>query len=579
MSDPVAGAMRNCTGCGKPLSRYNTGKCCQACVSTGRNASLSRRDNDRFPLVDGARLAQLRHDRGWTQEILADYAGLSRELVRKLEQGARKSARLGTLNALAQALNIAVSVLLAGNRADEPFPEPAPPHATISIDQADEPPVSEPVRELTPTLQPETRQPELPAGPDQTTLLRALAIERRWHRFKTFEAQFQRAVRELAEHDGDPQLAKLTISSRQWERWNAGDIKTEPHPDAARVLEHMFGYPVQQLLATNQLSGSTSTDDATETGARNLIAWLEATNISDEVIDYLAKARVTAAEDHISLPPTMMLPKVQQLHAMIATVLQGGKQRLSQTRELLRLDAELLAHLCQLHGDVHSDRTAFACGRAAIALADEAGSSPAAAFSAQAQIARWRGRHAEAADLAAEGLKRGAPTSLRTLLAYQEATAAAAAGDRRRAHAAIACAEAIDNSEAAPDSVWSCPPGRQALYRIGVELSLGHPQESLQLAANTALWQSRLPRAFGTWAHFQIAVAKAHLMLGSVEGAAEQLTPVLSLSEEYRLATVVEHLMTIDLLLRQQSFDGSVSAAALHTQIVQFREHSASPAA
>ena len=373
MSDPVAGAVRNCTGCGNLLSRYNTGKRCQACVSTGRNASLSRHGNDRSPLVDGARLAQLRHDRGWTQEILADYAGLSRELVRKLEQGARKSARLVTLNALAQALNIPVSVLLGGNPADEPL-QPAP-LAIISTDQADEPPVSEPAQE--PTLQAEsTRQPQLPAGPDQTTLLRALAIERRWHRFKTFEAQFQRAARELAERDRDPHLAKLTISSRQWERWNAGNIKTEPHPDAARVLEHMFGYPVQKLLATNQLSGSTSADDTTETSARNLITWVESTNISDGVIDYLAKARVSATEDHISLPPTMMLPKVQQLHAMIAAVLQGGKQRLSQTRELLRLDAELLAHLCQLHGDVHSDRTAFACGRAAIALADEAGSSP-----------------------------------------------------------------------------------------------------------------------------------------------------------------------------------------------------------
>ena len=68
-------------------------------------------------------------------------------------------------------------------------------------------------------------------------------------------------------------------------------------------------------------------------------------------------------------------------------------------------------------------------------------------------------------------------------------------------------------------------------------------------------------------------------MLGSVEGAAEQLTPVLSLSEEYRLATLVEHLMTIDLLLRQPSFDGSASATALRAQIARFREHNASPEA
>jgi hypothetical protein len=228
---------------------------------------------------------------------------------------------------------------------------------------------------------------------------------------------------------------------------------------------------------------------------------------------------------------------------------------------------------------VHHDQTAIACGQAAIALADEAGSSPAAAYSARAQIARWRGCYNEAADLAAEGLRRGASASLRTLLAYQEATAAAAAGDQRRAHAAIACAEAADDGYAASDSVWSCPPGRQALYRIGVELSLGHLQESMQLTFDAnARQQTWFPRAFGTRAHFQIAVAKVHLTLGSVEGAAQQLTPVLSLSEEYRIATIVEHLTTIDLLLRQQSFSGSATAEAMRAQIAEFRFHSTSPA-
>jgi tetratricopeptide (TPR) repeat protein len=83
-------------------------------------------------------------------------------------------------------------------------------------------------------------------------LLRALIAQRHWQRFQTFEAQFRHAARELAEHEHDPDLAKLTVSSRQWERWYAGKVKTEPHPDACRVLEHMFGYPIQQLLAIRE---------------------------------------------------------------------------------------------------------------------------------------------------------------------------------------------------------------------------------------------------------------------------------------------------------------------------------------
>lgn len=87
------------------------------------------------------------------------------------------------------------------------------------------------------------------AGSRRPTLLRALIAERHWQKFPTFHARFRRAARELAEREQDPDLAKLTISPRQWERWYAGKVKTEPYPDACRVLEHMFGYPVQQLLA------------------------------------------------------------------------------------------------------------------------------------------------------------------------------------------------------------------------------------------------------------------------------------------------------------------------------------------
>lgn len=87
------------------------------------------------------------------------------------------------------------------------------------------------------------------------TLLRALITERHWQRFGTFEAQFRRAARELAGRESDPDVAKLTVSSRQWERWYSGNVKTEPHPDACRVLEHLFGYPIQKLLAPDSRAG------------------------------------------------------------------------------------------------------------------------------------------------------------------------------------------------------------------------------------------------------------------------------------------------------------------------------------
>ncbi|KIZ13566.1 XRE family transcriptional regulator [Streptomyces natalensis ATCC 27448] len=60
----------------------------------------------------GDRIARLRRRRDLTQERLAERAGLSVDIVRKLEQGVRRTARLATLNALARALDVEPSVLV-----------------------------------------------------------------------------------------------------------------------------------------------------------------------------------------------------------------------------------------------------------------------------------------------------------------------------------------------------------------------------------------------------------------------------------------------------------------------------------
>ncbi|MEU6170366.1 helix-turn-helix domain-containing protein [Streptantibioticus parmotrematis] len=60
----------------------------------------------------GDRIAELRRRRGLTQEGLAEAAGLSVDVVRKLEQGRRKTARLTSINALARALDTEPSHLV-----------------------------------------------------------------------------------------------------------------------------------------------------------------------------------------------------------------------------------------------------------------------------------------------------------------------------------------------------------------------------------------------------------------------------------------------------------------------------------
>lgn len=262
VNGPVSGGERNCVRCGKPLSRYNIGERCQACVSAGRAGG---EPTGGLPLVNGAGLAELRRGRGWTQEMLAGYSGLSVEMVRKLEQGVRQSARITTLTALARALNVPVSTLLgdspvteqqalcpgprggAEQLPTEPVGNPrtgAESHAStfqppgLPGSRSGSKPDAEPDRE--PDTQPDTeldtvglvREPGQAAVPSQPTLLRHLIREHHWQNFRTFEIQFQNAAKEVGERDHEPHVASLTVSRRQWERWYSGTVKTEPHPDA-----------------------------------------------------------------------------------------------------------------------------------------------------------------------------------------------------------------------------------------------------------------------------------------------------------------------------------------------------------
>ena len=60
----------------------------------------------------GYQLRRLRRLRGFTQEELADRANVSRDLVAKLEQGRRQSARIASLASLAHALDVELSAFV-----------------------------------------------------------------------------------------------------------------------------------------------------------------------------------------------------------------------------------------------------------------------------------------------------------------------------------------------------------------------------------------------------------------------------------------------------------------------------------
>ncbi|KXK62078.1 hypothetical protein AWW66_10010 [Micromonospora rosaria] len=107
----------------------------------------------------GDRLAELRRGSKMTQEQLAERSSVSVEVIRKLEQGSRGTARLDTLHALARALKVTTSALLGD--ASQAAARAEPDHEPLSL--ADVRRAVAPVRGLTgaPVAAPATEPPSL----------------------------------------------------------------------------------------------------------------------------------------------------------------------------------------------------------------------------------------------------------------------------------------------------------------------------------------------------------------------------------------------------------------------------------
>ncbi len=60
----------------------------------------------------GDRLRELRRERGWTQERLAEEAGMARSYLAEIET-ARRAATIDTINRLAVALGVGIADLFA----------------------------------------------------------------------------------------------------------------------------------------------------------------------------------------------------------------------------------------------------------------------------------------------------------------------------------------------------------------------------------------------------------------------------------------------------------------------------------
>jgi len=355
-----------------------------------------------------------------------------------------------------------------------------------------------------------------------------------------------------------------------------------PRDPYAELYSRAFGIPPAVLFGAD--SGGQPDDLPLAADGEGLGTWISSSNTTDEAIDRIGQAAAELAAVHARRPPQPVLADVMQVHRQVQALLQGGRQRLRQTRDLLRIDADLLAHTSLLLDDLNHGSSAEAHGRAALLFAAEAGASRALAFSAQAKTARWQGMRcrgqarqryfARSADLARAGFESSGPAhTVRVLLANQEASAAALLGDAALARQALSRAGQAADTTAAPAvaTAWSCPRPRMALYALSVALRLRDPQTALRsVAAADELWENGEPRPFGVWSLIHAGAGIAHVMQGDLAAAAERLEVVTQLPPDLRISTITGYLEDMDALLQGHRFAGVAQAAGMRDQIAAF---------
>lgn len=443
--------------------------------------------------------------------------------------------------------------------------------------------------------------------PGEPTLLRTLITARHWQRYETFAVQFKRAAGKLADDEGEEDLAKMSVSARQFERWYGGELRTRPHPDACRILEHMFGYPVRQLLApagrppakTSPMTwqgpprptsvktpaqgtiwgpGTINTgdfgvtkDSATSDSERILAmaarramrfsATAGSSNVGGESLEQLWAETGRLAVAYPQQPLSVIAGDIVSLQDIVFTLLEG-RQRPSESRDLYVIGGLASGMLSKASHDLRDPDTAMAHARTALLCANNAEHSSLAAWvrGLQSLITYWALRPREALEYAQLGQQLpGTTGSVTVWLASLEARAWARLGNGAASRQAIAHASELrerlirNDLDEIGGMCWFSRP-RQLYYASDAGAALperdesGLCKETEAFAADAITAYEQAPdeeKSFGDEAGSRTDLAIARIRSGNIEGTREAVEPVLDLPVTLRINGVITSVLDV----------------------------------
>ncbi|MFJ8795063.1 helix-turn-helix domain-containing protein [Streptomyces sp. NPDC102462] len=282
-------------------------------------------------------------------------------------------------------------------------------------------------------------------------------------------------------------------------------------------------------------------------------------NVSGVELEELESRIAKIATDYVHAPLYPLFRDLLFTRDQLFSLL-SGNQPPRQTRELFLLAGTsclLLAHASQNLGDQHS---AVAQLQTAWTFAEHAGHNDLRAWvkGTAALIAEWSTHQHTALDCTrqATGLALSGETRIRT--AAIEARAAARIGDRSTALAALEELQRAREQRTAPDGLTrfggllTFPEAKQEYYIGGTYALLGDHHEAEKHATAAIELYERGPReqrSYGDEALARLDIVTARIAAGEIEGAGEQLQPILDLPEDRRIRQIGDAMQGVARLL------------------------------
>jgi hypothetical protein len=394
---------------------------------------------------------------------------------------------------------------------------------------------------------------------------------------------------------------RLTVSLTQWRRWLAGN-EALPRPANARVLERMFGRPVQELFASpaslvaldplpaDRAEAPEVLEDLVMDAANDSARFLsrvERTNLGPNTLEQFESdiRRLATKYPHRAVFPSFT--EITELRDRAFDLLEG-RQPPRQTRELYLVAGQLCAMLAMASLDLGWSTAAETQARTAWLCADLAGHNALRAWvrGMQARVAYWDDRPADAAHLAADGFRytpeRG---TAHVQLAVVQARALGRLRDSTGVDAAIGRAVEARDAVTAPDDpggLFSFPLPRQIYYGATARVWLGddYQQAAADAQAAITLYLNDPPpeRRLGELCLARLDLAAALLGRNDLEGASEQLLEVMAISSRRRTSVINRRLRQLSSALEQPRFATTTLGSDTREQISHYSAVSLVPA-